>query len=148
MNISHPMSNLIQHLKPAAIASVIFIMAGCTTLKPLPQVSSPPLPPSAVKGPTSAVEPGKARPAGYGERIRSRIRSNITYSGEPSANTIVLVEIQAAPNGRILKSTLKRSSGNAEWDAAVMQALKKTASLPLDDNGAAPSKIELSFRPH
>lgn len=38
-------------------------------------------------------------------------------------------------------------SGVPDWDTAVVNALRKTGSLPLDIEGKVPPKIEMSFKP-
>jgi colicin import membrane protein len=85
---------------------------------------------------------------GYTGRIQGRIKPNIVYTGHVLGNPTAEVEISLAPDGYILQVHLKRSSGIAEWDEAVLRAIEKTAQLPLDIDGHIPAKMVLSFDPN
>ncbi len=85
--------------------------------------------------------------AGYGDRLRARIRPNIVFTDNVAGNPAAKVEVRTAPDGTILGTRIIASSGNAEWDQAVIRALEKTQSLPRDDNGRVPSPLEITFRP-
>ena len=47
---------------------------------------------------------------------------------------------------RVSPKRLVKSSGNKEWDEAVLRAVDRTASLP-GDNGLVPPALILVFRP-
>jgi colicin import membrane protein len=55
--------------------------------------------------------------------------------------------VELAPDGRILNQKTIKSSGVADWDAAVLRALEQAGSLPKDDNGSVPRQIQLIFKP-
>ena len=107
----------------------------------------------ASTGPTDKASAAKASaPSGtYLGRLRARVRPNITFAesqlqavkGNPEAE----VEVVCSPTGEILGKKLTRSSGNLAWDAAVMNAIEKTGTLPRDENGNMPPKISFGFRP-
>ena len=107
----------------------------------------------ASTGPTDKASAAKASaPSGtYLGRLRARVRPNITFpesqlqtvKGNPEAE----VEVTCSATGEILSKKLIRSSGNPAWDAAVMNAIEKTGTLPRDENGNMPPKISFGFRP-
>lgn len=107
----------------------------------------------ATTGPAYKASTAKASaPSGtYLGRLRARVRPNITFpqslmqavKGNPEAE----VEVICAPYGEILSKKLIRSSGNLDWDEAVMNAIEKTGTLPRDENGNMPPKINFVFRP-
>ncbi len=107
----------------------------------------------ASTGPTDKASAAKASaPSGtYLGRLRARVRPNITFpesqlqavKGNPEAE----VEVTCSATGEILSQKLIRSSGNPAWDAAVMNAIEKTGTLPRDENGNMPPKISFGFKP-
>ena len=107
----------------------------------------------ASTGPTDKASAAKASaPSGtYLGRLRAKVRPNITFAesqlqtvkGNPEAE----VEVTCSATGEILSKKLIRSSGNPAWDAAVMNAIEKTGTLPRDENGNMPPKISFGFRP-
>ena len=107
----------------------------------------------ASTGPTDKASAAKASaPSGtYLGRLRARIKPNITFpvsllqtvKGNPEAE----VEITCNPSGEMLSNKLIRSSCNLDSDEAVMNAIEKTGTLPRDENGNMPPKINFVFRP-
>jgi colicin import membrane protein len=103
----------------------------------------------ATGGPTSTGT--AARDAGpsasYAGRIIAKVKPNIvlteTVSGSPRAE----VEVRAAPDGTIIGRRLVKSSGNKDWDDAVLRALDRTEVLPRDTDGRVPSPITIGFTP-
>jgi colicin import membrane protein len=85
--------------------------------------------------------------AGYGGRIKAVIRPNIIYNDSPTGNPVAEVEVRAAPGGAILSRKLLKSSGDAEWDKAVLRAIDKTETLPRDVDGRVPPVLVISFQP-
>ncbi len=85
--------------------------------------------------------------AGYGGRIKAVIRPNIIYNDSPVGNPVAEVEVRAAPSGKIISSKLLKSSGDAEWDKAVLRAIDKTETLPRDVDGRVPAVLVISFQP-
>ncbi|PPE71616.1 cell envelope integrity protein TolA [Caldimonas thermodepolymerans] len=83
----------------------------------------------------------------YAGKLKAAIRPHIVFTDTSVANIVAEVEVRAAPDGTILSSRLTKSSGNAEWDDAVLRAIEKAQKLPRDDNGRVPSPIEITFRP-
>lgn len=85
--------------------------------------------------------------AGYGGRIKAVIRPNIIYNDSPAGNPVAEVEVRAAPGGNILSRKLLKSSGDAEWDKAVLRAIDRTETLPRDVDGRVPAVLVISFQP-
>jgi colicin import membrane protein len=60
----------------------------------------------------------------------------------------VVIEIELAPDGAILNRNIASSSGDPNWDRAVLLALDRAQSLPKDDNGLIPMRqMKLTFKP-
>ena len=55
--------------------------------------------------------------------------------------------MRAGPSGSIIARRIVRSSGNKEWDEAVLRAIDRTSSLPRDVDGRVPPTITMVFRP-
>lgn len=86
---------------------------------------------------------------GYGNRIRLRIKPNITFDpsktvGNPKAE----VEVRTDSNGNIISRTLTKPSGDEAWDKAVLKAIDKTEVLPKDVDGRVFSPLNLTFLPN
>ena len=85
--------------------------------------------------------------ASYAGKLRAHIRPHIVFSDTLAGNPAAEVEVRASPTGSILSSRLVKSSGNAEWDDAVLRAVEKAQTLPKDENGRIWSPIIITFRP-
>jgi colicin import membrane protein len=90
----------------------------------------------------------KGPSAGYGDRIRSRVKPNIVMAEAVEGSPRALVEVRAAPDGTILSRRLVKSSGDKNWDEAVLRAIDRTGVLPRDADGTVPSPIEIGFTPN
>lgn len=89
-----------------------------------------------------------ARPSsGYAERVRQRVKPNIIFNEDVSGNPAAVVAVHMAPDGSVLSTRLAKSSGNAGWDQAVLRAVARSDPLPRDENGVAPSNINITFWP-
>lgn len=85
--------------------------------------------------------------AGYGGRIRARIKPNITFTDTTSDNPTAEVEVRTSPDGTIISRRLTKPSGLKSWDDAVLNAIDKTEVLPKDVDGQVPTSLIISFRP-
>ena len=86
----------------------------------------------------------------YGVQVAARILPNITFAGDIitlTRNPGAEVEVRAAPDGTIVSRKLSRSSGVKAWDEAVLKAVDKTGSLPLDVDGRVPPEMLITFLP-
>ena len=134
-------------------AAVAVILAGCSTPKPgtpeFVQKKEDQQQKSAVENP-SAANPS-ALSGTYLGRLRARVQPNISFAESQlqtvKGNPEALVEVVCSPTGEILSKKLIRSSGNAAWDEAVMNAVGKAGTLPLDENGNMPPKFVFAFKP-
>lgn len=84
----------------------------------------------------------------YASRIASAVRKNIFYGPLIEGNPMAVVHVQVDRQGKILSAALVTSSGVRSWDEAVMSALERTGSLPLDIDQTIPPRLELAFQPH
>jgi colicin import membrane protein len=77
----------------------------------------------------------------------ARIRPNILLTENVRGKPAAVVEVRAAPGGSILSRRLLTSSGNKDWDDAVLRAIDRTAELPRDVDGRVPPVIAITFTP-
>lgn len=103
----------------------------------------------ATGGPTATG--AAARDAGpsasYAGRIIAKVKPNIVMTDSVAPNLRAVVEVRAAPDGTIIGRRLVKSSGNKDWDDAVLRALDRTEVLPRDVDGRVPSPLEIGFTP-
>lgn len=85
--------------------------------------------------------------ASYGGKVRARVKPNIVFTDTIEGNASAEVEVKSSPTGSIMSQRLVKSSGNKAWDAAVINAIIKTETMPRDVDGRVPSPMILEFRP-
>ena len=86
--------------------------------------------------------------ASYAGRIAARVKPNITFNDDISGNPVAEVEVRVAPDGSVVGTPkLVKSSGNRNWDDAVIKAILKTETLPKDVDGRVQPVIVMGFRP-
>lgn len=85
--------------------------------------------------------------ASYAGRIIARVKPNIVLTDEVPGNPTATVEVRCAPDGTVVSRRLVKSSGNKDWDEAVLRAIDRTGELPRDIDGRVPSSIVIDFRP-
>ncbi|MCF8212180.1 MAG: cell envelope integrity protein TolA [Rhodoferax sp.] len=102
---------------------------------------------SGSPGATGSAAQASGPSAGYGSRIRARIKPNITYTESSADNPTAEVEVRTSPDGTIISRKLTHSSGVKAWDDAVLNAIDKTEVLPKDVDGRVPTSLIISFRP-
>ena len=78
----------------------------------------------------------------YTEKIKASVMSNVAE--QPSAGPVT-VRIKSRPDGMILKKQLIRSSGDPDWDNAILQGIDKTEKLPTDIDGRTPTTMVVKF---
>jgi colicin import membrane protein len=84
---------------------------------------------------------------GYGGRVAARIRPNVVFTETIVGNPRAEVEVRTLPDGTITGRRIVKSSGNADWDEAVLKAIDRTATLPRDTDGRVPSSLIIGLRP-
>ncbi|KWR84880.1 MULTISPECIES: cell envelope integrity protein TolA [Cupriavidus] len=89
---------------------------------------------------------GKASP-GYADRVRRLVKPNIIFGGDVEGNPAAVVSVSLAPDGSLLSARLTKSSGNSDWDNAVLRAVHRSDPLPRDEDGKAPANFTITFRP-
>ncbi|MFG6442547.1 cell envelope integrity protein TolA [Roseateles sp. LKC17W] len=98
-------------------------------------------------GSTGTAAQNAAPSAGWVGRVKGKVRPLIIYADDGGANPMTEVQVALAPDGRILGSKVLKTSGDPEWDRAVLRAVEKAETLPRDTDGRVPSVIILTFRP-
>lgn len=84
--------------------------------------------------------------AGYAGRIQAYIRPRITFTGSTTTRLEAEVEVRCAPDGLIIARRLVKSSGDAQYDKAVLDALDKAERIPRDTDGTVPAKFPIVFK--
>ena len=86
--------------------------------------------------------------AQWTDKIRAKIRGNITMPPDISGNPEAIFDVALLPTGEILSVTKRKSSGHAAYDEAVERAIHKSSPLPLPDQPLLFQRnLELRFRP-
>jgi len=75
------------------------------------------------------------------------VKPNIVLTESVPATLRAEVEVRAAPDGTIIGRRLVKSSGNKDWDDAVLRAIDRTEKLPRDTDGRVPSLMTIGFTP-
>jgi colicin import membrane protein len=86
--------------------------------------------------------------AGYGGRIKAAIKPNIVFPPAIAGNPEAEVEVRTGPDGTVFSRRISKSSGNRDWDEAVLKAIDKTARLPKDIDGHVEPVLLITFRPN
>ena len=96
----------------------------------------------------AGAESGKTRNP-YVDKIRRKVKPFIVFNPEMiKGNPAVVIELELTPDGTITSKKISASSGDTNWDNAVMLALDRAQSLPKDDNGLIPMRqMKLTFMP-
>src|SRR5207247_4351301 len=71
--------------------------------------------------------------AGYIDKIRTKIKTNIILPSEIKGNPEVVFNIVQLPTGEVFSVRLVKTSGNALLDSAVERAILKSSPLPKPD---------------
>ena len=97
----------------------------------------------------SGVGGGGNAPPGWTEKVIKKVKPLIVFNAESvSGNPAAVIQVSLAPDGAILSTSVLSSSGNPNWDRAVLLALSRAESLPKDDNGKIPQReVKLTFKP-
>ncbi|HEY4083192.1 MAG TPA: cell envelope integrity protein TolA [Burkholderiaceae bacterium] len=75
----------------------------------------------------------------YAGRIAAVLRSNVIYNGTPTGNPRAEIEVRVGADGSIIGRKLIKTSGDPEWDAAVLRAVDRTVKIPRDVDGSVQS---------
>lgn len=86
--------------------------------------------------------------AGYASKVKARVLPNVVFTDEITGNPTAEVEVSTMPDGTIMSQRLIKSSGNKDWDEAVIKAIIRTGSLPRDVDGRVPSPMIIQFKPN
>jgi colicin import membrane protein len=83
------------------------------------------------------------------DKIIKKTRSNLVFNADSfKGDKQTIIQVTLAPNGVILSRTLTTSSGDANWDQAVLSAIDNMQTFPKDDNGQIPIyDVTLKFKP-
>ncbi|MFA8362865.1 energy transducer TonB [Burkholderia ubonensis] len=90
---------------------------------------------------------GVAASQDYAKTVARRVRANVVAPFEIPGNPSAVIAVTCAPSGALLSVRMQRSSGNPQWDRAVLAAVEKSDPMPRDIDGATPVNLVLTFQP-
>jgi len=86
--------------------------------------------------------------ADYAGKIRGKIRGNIVLPQGIPGNPEALFAVTQLPSGEVIDVKMKKSSGNANLDAAIERAILKSSPLPKPDQPELFQRVlEIKYRP-
>jgi colicin import membrane protein len=86
--------------------------------------------------------------AGYVDKIRSKIKSNIVLPPEIGGNPEAIFDVVQLPTGEVLSARLRKSSGHEAYDQAVERAILKSSPLPGPERSEQfQRELTLKFKP-
>jgi colicin import membrane protein len=97
-------------------------------------------------GPPLTQHGGTASP-GYADKVARRVRANLVAPFVIQGNPSAVIAVTCAPGGALLNATVRRSSGNPQWDNAVLGAVEKSDPMPTDVGGTTPASFLITFQP-
>ena len=87
--------------------------------------------------------------AEYIDKVRAKIRGNITLPPGIQGNPQAIFEVTQLPTGEVLDVKLRSSSGNPALDAAVERAIRKSSPLPKPAQPELFSRLlKIPYKPH
>ncbi|MDZ7858374.1 cell envelope integrity protein TolA [Sphaerotilus sp.] len=112
--------------------------------------AAPPTPARATTGTGSSSGGGTAAQssgpsAGYAGRLRAYLKPKLVYTGRNIGSTPAVVRLRVAPDGTILSRELIKSSGQADWDQAVLDAIDRAGVVPRDIDSRVPPVIDIPW---
>lgn len=106
--------------------------------------------PAAQKQQASQPAPPPSPDAGYVDKIRSKIKSNVVLPSDIKGNPEVIFDVVQLPTGEVLTESVKlvKSSGYQLYDDAVERAIRKSSPLPKPDRPEQfQRELRLKFKP-
>ncbi|MBV8636236.1 MAG: TonB family protein [Burkholderiaceae bacterium] len=96
---------------------------------------------------TTSGGPGKGD-AGWGAKVKAKIKSLIIFDAPPGANPDATVEfaVKLLPDGSVASVRQTKSSGIPAFDQAVERAINAAAPYPPDNTGIVPKSFTSSHR--
>lgn len=83
--------------------------------------------------------------AGYAGRLRAYLKPKLVYTGRNIGSTPAVVRVRVAPDGTIMSRELIKSSGQADWDQAVLDAIDRAGIVPRDIDNRVPPVIDIPW---
>lgn len=86
--------------------------------------------------------------ASYKEKINRAVSRNFFLDkNSVVGNPKTVVQVQLAPDGRVLNKYIITSSGNKAWDDEALRAIERSSPLPKDVDGKARPSFTITFDP-
>jgi colicin import membrane protein len=113
--------------------------------KQLGEGSDAPAPVPGTAPGTGAAAQSSGPSAGYAGRLRAYLKPKLVYTGRNIGSSPAVVRVRVAPDGTILARELIKSSGQADWDQAVLDAIDRAGILPRDTDSRVPPVIDIPW---
>ena len=86
--------------------------------------------------------------ASYKDKLIGKIRGNVVLPQAIQGNPEALFTVTQLPSGEVIDVKMKKSSGNANLDAAIERAILKSSPLPKPDQPELFQRVlEIKYRP-
>lgn len=82
----------------------------------------------------------------YAQKIQDAIKPHIVPTEPVEGNPSVNIKVTTRPSGEIINAEVVESNGYPTWDRAVLTAVLKAGSIPLDVENKVPPVIYINFR--
>jgi colicin import membrane protein len=91
---------------------------------------------------------GRGSSTTYSAIARAAVIPNVVFTEAFDGNPLAKVEVRLQSDGTIISSRVVQTSGNDNWDKAVLNAVIRTRVMPKDVDGKLPDTILiLEFKP-
>jgi colicin import membrane protein len=108
--------------------------------------AAPARPASPAPGGTGGTAAQSSSPsAGYAGRLRAYLKPKLVYTGRNIGSAPAVVRVRVAPDGTIVSRELIKSSGQADWDQAVLDAIDRAGVVPRDTDNRVPPVIDIPW---
>lgn len=84
----------------------------------------------------------------FPKRLKNAIKPNIIFDNTSDDNNATELLVSIDRNSKVISVRLELSSGNKDWDNAVIAAVWKTGYFPRDVDGSIHPRLLLVFRPN
>jgi colicin import membrane protein len=86
--------------------------------------------------------------AAYVAKLQGKIKSNVVVPPDIPGNAEAIFDVVQLPDGEVMSTKLRKSSGFQAYDDAVERAIRKSSPLPKPDRpDQFQRNLELKFRP-
>ena len=82
----------------------------------------------------------------FAAKVERLVRAHIVSNGQAD-NLRTTISVHCSADGKLLSATIIRSSGNPEWDAVALGAVRHSDPMPPDLDGKTPKYFRVTVQP-